>query len=128
MASTPASWVMIDPAAALEFVLAGSLAEKGSLGHCLKEGWAGDLRIWRLGVGATGSLTPELFERYAGVTRVEVRQRTEAWIRQAYPRIKVLLRALAGMEDGRNAALVDFGTGPWVLTYDEVQTLVGPGA
>jgi hypothetical protein len=64
----PSAWVAPHPVKALEFVLAGSVAEDRPLGHCWPESYSGDLRIWRIGVGAMGRPL-RLWDNLAGSLR-----------------------------------------------------------
>jgi hypothetical protein len=119
----PSTWVVPDPAAALEFVLAGALAEEGAYGHYAPGSFVGDLRIWRQGVGLLETQTTESFEAAAGVTVEDAKRHTKTWLVDAYPRIKAVVAALAGTQPGRTRSVVTFKSGPWSLTYQEVREL-----
>jgi hypothetical protein len=125
MGAPASTWVMPDPAAALEFALAGALAEVGTLGHHVTGSFLGDLRVWHQGAGPTSPQSREDLEAAAGVTLQDARARTEAWLRDAYPRIRRIMAALAGIDAEQSLAVVSFDSGPWSLTRDEVSALLG---
>lgn len=78
--SDPRDWVPRNPVAALEFVLAGSVVEKGAFGHCISGSYEGDLRVWRMGLDALASQTPEDIDKLLSEPFKEVVTRTERWV------------------------------------------------
>ena len=81
----PASrWVESQPLKAYEMVLAGSLAEREALGHWLPEGYAGDLRIFRLGAGLLEATAQEALEQLLGKSIRDVIESVKNWIVAEY--------------------------------------------
>jgi len=105
-------------------VLAGSLAEEGVYQHHLAEGFRGDLRIWRLGAGLTDGQTQVSIEKVLGCSIADVQASTRVWLVEALPRIRRVVVALAGVDQKATLSVIDYGTGPWSLTYDEVRELI----
>lgn len=67
LSEDPATWVLPDRIAALQFVLAGSLAEVAVLGHALEDGYRGDVAAWRRDVARTDAMTLEELDVLVGV-------------------------------------------------------------
>lgn len=120
----PSAWVLPRPVGALEFALAGALAEDLSLGHTLPASYEGDMRVWRIGMGATGVLERPEVDDLAGGSLLDVVNRTRSWVRANWSRIKVVVSALAGVEDASHVACLEFSD-DWVLFESEVADLVG---
>ena len=72
----PRVWLLPDPIAALEVILAGSLAEKLSLEHTLEGSYIGDIEVWRRNLGRTAELTSEELDELSGGSFVDVSART----------------------------------------------------
>ena len=123
MSGPSPEWVMPDPIAALEYVLAGSEAEKLVYGHHLQDSYQGDLMVFAEGFDATGRDTSGGFDTMVGMTLEEAQQRSRAWVAEAFPRIRSVALALAGMDSSATSALIDDDAGPWSLTYDEVREI-----
>ncbi|MFZ1374347.1 hypothetical protein [Nostocoides sp.] len=121
----PASrWVESQPLKAYEMVLAGSLAEREALGHWLPEGYAGDLRIFRLGAGLLEATAQEALEQLLGKSIRDVIESVKNWIVAEYRRIRVVVEALAGVSSGTQPTRLDYASGPWSLSYAQVVELV----
>ena len=94
-----ASWVLPDPAKALEFVLAGSIAEHESLGHALANGHTGDVEMWKRGARLLGDVTPDQLAEVLGEAFEDVVLRITRWVRENFDRIRTVVQALAGVDD-----------------------------
>jgi hypothetical protein len=119
----PSAWVAPHPVKALEFVLAGSVAEDRSLGHCLPESYRGDLRVWRIGVGAMGNLDRSDLDNLAGGSCCVVNYRTRIWVAENWSRIKAVVCGLAGIETVSQVTFLEFSD-DWALSESEVIDLV----
>ena len=124
LAPPPSLWVLPDPVKALEMVLAGFLAEEGVYQHHISEGYRGDLRIWRLGAGLANGQTKTSIEEVLGCSMADLLASTRTWLVEAFPRIRRVAVALAGADENSVLAVIDYGTGPWSMTYDEVRALI----
>ncbi|HST47093.1 hypothetical protein [Jatrophihabitans sp.] len=119
ISSDPAIWLLPDPVAALEFVLAGSAAESVVLGHILEGSYVGDVEVWRRGMGETGRLSPSRLDELAGGSFVKVGSRTKAWVEENRARIRAVATALGGGEQ-MGFGIQAVGAGPWRLTSGQV--------
>ena len=119
----PAEWVLSEPVEALEFALAGGVAEERSLGHCLPASYEGDFRIWRIGMGATGQLNHSGVDDLVGESFTAVVGRTKVWVAENWGRIKVVVAGLAGVDNVSQVAFLEFSD-DWVLTEAEVRNLI----
>jgi hypothetical protein len=90
LSEDPATWVLPDRKAALQFVLAGSLAEVAVLGHALEDGYRGDVAAWRRGVGRTDAMTLEELDMLVGVPFGRARAETQQWADASKERIRRL--------------------------------------
>jgi len=120
----PAEWVLTQPAGDLEFVIAGGVAEERALGHCLPASYDGDLRIWRVGMGATGQLSRSAIDDLVGESFTSVVRRTKVWVVENWIRIKSVVAALAGVDNLSQITFLEFSD-DWVLTESEVRDLIG---
>lgn len=116
LAPPPSSWVLPDPVNALEMALAGSLAEEVVYGHYLKEGYVGDLRIWRMGAGRPDAQTQDSIESVLGCRFADVVSTTRSWLAEAFPSIRLVASALAEVDSSASVSLIDYDDGPWSLT------------
>jgi hypothetical protein len=119
----PSAWVRPHPVEALEFALAGGVAEERSLGHCLPASYEGDVGIWRIGVGATRAMNRSTLDDLAGGSVSAVFNRTRGWVAENWSRITVVVSALAGVDDVSQITFLEFSD-DWVLTEAQVTELV----
>jgi hypothetical protein len=104
MSSPPSEWVPGEPLLTFKYVLAGTMAERALLGHELPRGFAGDIRVWREGMGFLESLGPELLESATGSSVSGLVAEGERWAKEAAPRIRRIARMLAsGQRFSRDA-------------------------
>jgi hypothetical protein len=106
--SAPFGWMRSTPLAALEFVLAGSLAEEAEWGDTLPNSLAVDVERWRQGVGLPEDYTEADVTTAIGEPLPEVINRARGRARANRDRVLVLALALA-----------DAGT----MTSEEVRAL-----
>jgi hypothetical protein len=120
----PTAWIPHDPVAAMEFVLAGSLAEEAMYGHYLPNGYEGDFAIWRRGVGLTAPTSQDEVDRALGRPLPEVVGGVRSWLRDAFPAIKRTILALAQLQESTaNLAVVPYRD-DWRLSEDQVRAIV----
>ncbi len=105
----------------MEMALAGALAERGALGHSLNQSYAGDMGLWAHGAGVQGN-NQATVQAALGAPLSEVIEATKQWLDDAYPRIKDVANAFTG-KSGSTIQVIDYDSGPWSLTYDEVVAL-----
>jgi hypothetical protein len=120
----PRTWVPLNPLSSLEFVLAGSVAERGAFGHCLEGAYLGDISVWRTGAGLTAARDGEKVDSQVGKPLASVVSDVELWVTANWPMIRRVAGALAGVPDLSEAVMLDFKEG-WTLTEAEVLALVG---
>ena len=122
--SDPTAWVPNDPAGALEFALAGSMAEQVYYGHHLNGSHEGDFNIWRRGVGLVDSTAPDEINAALDRPFHDVIAATRASVIDNQAAIRRLMTALAKIEDDARLATLSYDEA-WVLTEAEVIELVG---
>ena len=83
-------WVPSDPRRAMEFVLAGMTAEEGALGHTLEHSWAGDLNLWRIGMGLVEADVLDDAKAALGAPMQTVRADTQRWAVIRFPAIRAV--------------------------------------
>lgn len=75
----PYVWVQADPVGALEFALAGFVAEEVLLGHALDQSFYEDIRVWRFGAGLAQANQMAEMEEFLGRTFDDVLDSLELW-------------------------------------------------
>jgi hypothetical protein len=118
----PATWVPRHPVHALEFVLAGAVAEDQALGHFLPGSYDGDLKLWRIGMGATGELDQSELDELAGGSLAAVKRDTATWVTANWQRIRAVVCGLAGIESLSEVTTMELGA-DWTLSESQVATL-----
>lgn len=120
-------WVDPNPRYVAEMCVAGYLAEDAAFQHHLANSWSGDAKM--LGVALRGdSEAPESRDEAMsaavdrmGAPMAEILQSTREWIVEAFPRIRAVAQGLSGQGISTlSKTLIEYNTGPWSLTYDEV--------
>lgn len=94
----PTRWVNRNPVAALEFALAGSVAEDVVWGHWLEGGFRGDVDCWRRGVGLIGASSNEEVDAALGRPFATVLQDTRRWVRDRFGAIRKVVSAMTGVD------------------------------
>ena len=89
----PTAWVPHNPVAALEFLLAGAVAENGVFDHDLA-GYGGDLTLWRRGMRLTGASSMTAVDEALGRPFSRVVKDTKTWVQQRYPAIRRVVTAI----------------------------------
>jgi len=116
-------WVVPQPVEALEFVLAGTLAEEHFFGHALPGGQDGDLRVWRIGFSATDVFNLSELEVRLGVSIQSTVERMRVSTIENSERIMRVASSLAGVPDIRT--LTSLGFSPdWTLTEAQIIRLI----
>jgi hypothetical protein len=121
-ASNPSAWVSRNPVHALEFCLAGAVAEQSALDHALPGSFTGDLRVWRTGMGATAPLDESQVAELLGRSLSAVKNQTASWVVDNWSRIRAVACGLAGIENVVEVACLEFSES-WVLSESQVASL-----
>jgi hypothetical protein len=112
------------PVRALEFVLAGAVAEHEALGHSIPRSYDGDLKLWRIGMGATGALGQSELDDLAGGSFAAVKCDTTTWVIENWRRIRAVACGLARTFSLDEVTPLELGVG-WGLSESQVAALVG---
>jgi hypothetical protein len=119
----PTNWVPKDPVAALEFLIAGSLAERAVYGHHLDASYAGDVAVWLRGVGLATSRSRHEINAALGCPLEEVVASTKAWVKQNRATIRKVMASLAGVEEATTLTVLDYSDS-WRLSEADVIHIV----
>ena len=119
----PSEWVRPNPVEALEFALAGMIAEEHFFKHSLAGGVDGDVQLWRIGFDARDVVDLSQLEDRLGESFVGIVDRTKLSVSANHSRILVVAAALARVENIMSVSSLEYSD-DWRLAEGEVLALV----
>lgn len=80
-------WVQPDRIRAFRFICAGAASETAIFGHAIEGGFEHDLKVWRVGAGATQPMDEEQFIEAVGADPRGINEETDQWAQDNAERI-----------------------------------------